>query len=92
MFVLVATLIADSMIKTGADSISQELASNWGVALFIVIAAIYLAGQYFILGFVKQRTKQIRARYLSLKNMYNIVAIIQYSLTAILIIVILPNR
>jgi hypothetical protein len=34
MFVLIATLIADSMINTGADSISQELASNWGVALF----------------------------------------------------------
>ncbi|MDQ6866482.1 MAG: hypothetical protein M3044_21975, partial [Thermoproteota archaeon] len=44
--VLTAALIADTMINAVADSLSRQLSSNWGIALFIVIAVLFGVGQY----------------------------------------------
>jgi hypothetical protein len=64
--VVIFSLIIDSMINFVADFIFQRIATFWGVALFVLFAGIYGAGQFFILDFVKQRTKDIRARSSSL--------------------------
>ena len=45
-----------------SDLITAELSSSFGVLLFIVIAAVYTIGQYFILHFSKTETKMTSAR------------------------------
>jgi hypothetical protein len=45
-----------------SDLITAELSSSFGILLFIVIAAVYTIGQYFILHFSKTETKMTSAR------------------------------
>jgi hypothetical protein len=87
-FVAVA-LVVDAMISNIADFINQFLVSGSGITLFIIIVCIYFFGQYFILEFVKLKSKEIRSQTSHLKVMHKIVTIVQYSLTAIILLVIL---
>jgi len=87
-FVTVA-LVVDAMISNIADFINQFIVSSSGATLFIIIVCIYFFGQYFILEFVKRKSKEIRSQTSHLKFMHKIVTIVQYSLTAIILLVIL---
>jgi hypothetical protein len=55
----------------------------------MIISSIYIIGQYLVLGFVKQKSKEIRTKKeFHLNTMHKAVTIIQYVLAAILIVVI----
>jgi signal transduction histidine kinase len=92
-FLIVATvifaLIVDAMINFVADFVYHRIASNWGITLFILIAIICGAGQYFILEFVKQKSKEIRSKSKYLNTMHRVVTVVQYSLTGLMFFVIL---
>ena len=90
IFFLVATaLVIDISISNVADMISKQATSVWGISLFIAISAIYAIGQYYILETVKAKTRisKIRAPFFSTLEM--MVTIVQYTLTAIMVIVVL---
>ena len=89
IIVVFSSLIVDSIINYVADFIFDRIATFWGIALFVLFGGIYAGGQFFILKFVKQRTKDIRDRSLYLNITHRVVTIVQYSLTAILLFVIL---
>ena len=89
IIVVFSSLIVDSIINSVADFIFDRIATFWGIALFVLFGGIYGAGQFFILKFVKQKTKDIRDRSLYLNLIHRVVTVVQYSFTAILLFVIL---
>ena len=89
IIVVFSSLIVDSIINYVADFIFDRIATFWGIALFVLFGGIYAAGQFFILKFVKQKTKDIRDRSLYLNLIHRVVTLVQYSFTAILLFVIL---
>jgi signal transduction histidine kinase len=86
---LIATLIIDTMINNVVDFISTQIVSGSGILLFGLIAIVCAAGQYFILNFVRQNSKEIRDKSLYLVVLHRIVVIIQSFLTALIVFVIL---
>ena len=89
MIAVIITVLIDSEIGVVADFIPSQLSSNLGIAAFISIAIIFAVTQYFILAYVKQINKEIRARALHLDLTHIIVFIAQYILAGILAFVIL---
>lgn len=90
MSILITILIIDtSVVKIYPFTTSQAL-SNWRIGLFIVIVIAYVLAQYFIPRFVKNKSKEIRSRKgLHLDIIHEIVRILQYSLAAILVWIVL---
>src|ERR671917_273025 len=88
MSVVVITLLVDSQIGYIADFISERLATNEGIALFIGIAVVFAAGGILILQYVKTKTKESHARALHLRAIHIGVTIAQYVLIAIIAFVI----
>src|ERR687896_200497 len=86
--VVVITLLVDSQIGYIADFISERLATNEGIALFIGIAVVFAAGGILILQYVKTKTKESHARALHLRAIHIGVTIAQYVLIAIIAFVI----
>lgn len=86
MIVLIAFLVTDYLLSNIADIISEELKSSAGVTLFIVISAISILGQLYLLSELKKVTSKEQLKRLSLRR---IVEVIQYILIAILIFTIL---
>ena len=84
MSVVVITLLVDSQIGYIADFISERLATNEGIALFIGIAVVFAAGGILILQYVKTKTKESHARALHLRAIHIGVTIAQYVLIAII--------
>jgi nitrogen-specific signal transduction histidine kinase len=86
---LVFALLIDTLIGNVPDFLQDRIVSGPGIALFVMIAASYVAGQYFILQFIKQKTKDIRSRSIQLNTTHRIVTAVQYTLIAIFVFVIL---
>jgi len=89
MTVLAVVLTVESSIGYIADFIPEQLASTAGIATFIGIFAVFVVTQYYILAFVNFNNKShnIRARFLH--TTHKIVTVIQYTLTGIILLVIL---
>lgn len=89
MTILAAVLTVESSIGYIADFIPEQLASTEGIATFIGIFAILVVTQYYVLAFVNFNNKShnIRARFLH--TTHKIVTVIQYTLTGIILLVIL---
>ena len=67
MFLIVmVALVIEYGISNVADILSKQITTFQGIALFIVIAAIYVVGQYFILQMIKatNRESKIKANWL----------------------------
>jgi hypothetical protein len=89
IYVVLASIIVDTFINQNIQvRNSVNITSSWGIALFISLAAIAIVGQYYILGFVKQRSTEIRRKVKTLSISFRITEIIQYLLIAILLFVV----
>jgi signal transduction histidine kinase len=86
---LVAALLIDSLISAVPDFLQDRIVSPSGIVLFLLIFISYTMGQYFILKFIKEKTKEIRARSFQLNIIHRFVTVAQYVLVAIFAIVIL---
>ena len=86
---LVVALMIDTLFGSIPDFIQDRIISGPGIALFILITAAYIIGQFFILKFVKERTKEIRAKSSLLQTTHKIVTWAQYVLVAIFVSVVL---
>lgn len=82
---LMVALIIDALISTVVDFLQDRITSNIGMGLFILVGCAFVAGQYFILQFIKEKTKDIRSKSRALNIVHKLVTVIQYSLAAILV-------
>jgi len=82
-------MLIDMIISSFIDVIGS-LTSQWGVVLFtVLLAVIFGTGQYLLLGFVKQVSKDLRKKKIDIAVTYRIVVVVQYIVSAILILVVL---
>lgn len=84
-----SALITDYLLGNIADIVSEQLKSMEGMALFIVISGVSIAGQLYLLRIVKNLMNKQELRKFSLFSLRKIVEIMQYILIAIFITVIL---
>ena len=91
MMVMIVAITADSLVGIVADFIPNQLSSRSGVFVFIVITVILAITQYFILDYVKQSNKETRKRERAfhLRKLHIGVSLAQYTIVAIITIVIL---
>jgi hypothetical protein len=82
-------LIIDSQISVIADIVVPQIISFWGVALFVIISAVYVAGQYLMLEMVKSKIRQSKFKPAQIDITEKFVTVIQYILVAITITAVL---
>jgi hypothetical protein len=87
--IVIAFLIPDIMINYVSDFIVPILITNWSIFFFVIIAAVYSVGQYFILKFVNENSREIRRKDRYLNMIHMIVTVTQYLLVAIMIYIVL---
>jgi hypothetical protein len=87
--IVIAALIVDTSIGKISGLIGREWAPSTQIVLFILIAVTYVAGQYFVLGFVKQKGNQIINKVSFVSKVHRLAILLQYTLIAIVVFVIL---
>ncbi|MDQ3840631.1 MAG: hypothetical protein M3297_15350 [Thermoproteota archaeon] len=90
-FVIISIIASSLIIDTSLGNISDivRVSTSWGFSAFIAIVIVYAVGQYLVLEFVKQRSREIRRKSPHFNKLSTIVTIVQYILTAIIVSVIL---
>jgi hypothetical protein len=89
VFLTVMTfLVIDSQISIVADLVVPQIVSFWGVALFVTISAVYVAGQYFMLQMVKSKIRQSEVKSSHIDITEKFVTAVQYILAVITIAVV----
>jgi hypothetical protein len=85
--IMISVLITFLAIDVSLESATAEvnMASTVGIATFVVIVCAYGVGQYFILQFVKIKSRHLTIKSSYLKSLNMIVTIIQYALIAIIV-------
>ena len=89
MLVAIVVITIDSQIGYVADFIPEQLSSNVGVFMFVVIAAIFVITQYLILDYVKKSNKETKERVHHISKLHTGVSVAQYLLASVVAIVIL---
>ena len=89
MTVFAITLTVESQFGYIADFIPEQLASQQGMALFIIIWAIFTITQYYILALVRFNNRQSRTRTNFLSRVHNLVTVVQYLLAGLIAFVII---
>lgn len=89
MLVVTVTITIDSEIGYVADFLPEQVSSNTGVFVFILIAIIFAITQYFILGYVKHLNKETRQRVPHLSKLHTGISVAQYLLAVVITMVIL---
>lgn len=82
---LMSALIIEALIYAVVDFLQDRITTSAGMSLFILIASAFIAGQFFILRFLKEKTQELRSKSNYLNSVHNFVTIIQYCLAIILI-------
>ncbi|MGA9317143.1 MAG: hypothetical protein WBV84_03715 [Nitrososphaeraceae archaeon] len=86
--ITIAFLIPDTMLGTVSDFLIPQTTSIWGISFFILFSIIYAISQHLLLRFVWLKTKDIRSKSFLFNGLLKIVIVFQYTLLAILIVVI----
>jgi hypothetical protein len=85
MLLLMTVLVIDLLIGNVADIYSEQVKSDAGFALFLIISTVSMAGQFYFLGVVKKKTIEHGTKPVRL---WNIVLITQLLLVFLIIFVI----
>lgn len=86
---MMAALVVENSISQVSDIITDQIVSFWGLALFVIIAAVYAVGQLFMLEIVKSKTRQGRTLSGSMRTTESVITIVQYVLISIVVFIIL---
>jgi hypothetical protein len=86
--ILVSFLVADTMINYVSDLIVPSLVTIWSIVFFIIMACVYAFGQSALIGFLKERSKQIRMQDTFIRSIHKVVIVAQYALLAIVVVVV----
>lgn len=89
MYVILAVLIVDISINNVIGAGSIEFPTGQGIVVFTILGAIYLIGQYFVLGFLNQKSKNIayKSSYVSL--LHKVMTVVQFVFVAFLLFIVL---
>jgi hypothetical protein len=87
--IVIAALIVDTSVGKISGVVGRGWAPSTQIVLFILIAIAYVAGQYFVLGFVKQKGNQIINKVSFVSKVHRLTILLQYTLIAIVVFVIL---
>ena len=86
--IIIGAFLVDTSLNKISDLFTGQMPLSWRFSVFVVIGAIYLIGQFLVLGFVKRKSQEIGAKEkLHLKLVHKVVIIIQCSVTAIFLFV-----
>jgi hypothetical protein len=89
VYVMLVTIIVDTVINQNADYLVATNTSALGVSLFIIMASLCMVGQYLILEYVKVKTREIRSKVRYIGILHIISTLIQYLLISVFIFVII---
>jgi hypothetical protein len=91
MFIIITVLITDTSFSKTEDLIGKKESLGWRIIAFAFIVTIYIVGQHFVLGFVKQKRidKIITPKEVRLNTIHKIVTLVQYALVTLLVLVLL---
>src|ERR671914_1563608 len=79
-------LVTENSFSQVADIVRDQIVSFWGVVLFLSISIVYAFGQFFILEIVKAKNREVSG---STSTKENVITVIQYILTSIIVFIIL---
>ena len=92
IFVLISSLVIVSLvIDLLISNLSRaiNIATSWSIGSFIIITVVYITGQYFILRYVRGKSKSIRNRSALITRLDRVVTLTQYIIMVLPIAVIL---
>ena len=87
--ILIFVLVSDTMINQVSDLLAPQLVSDFGIALFYVFVAIFGITQYLVLQYTKRKISYQYVKSSSTRLMYKIVTVYQYSLSAIVLMLVI---
>jgi hypothetical protein len=87
IFVFLAFLTADVVVDNLSLNVTAENISSlpW-VTLFVALTAAFGLGQFFLLRFLKENSKDVRGKNIQLERFYRVIEIVQYLLFAVLLV------
>jgi hypothetical protein len=89
VYVVLVGIIADTFINQNIQVRNAiDISSTWSIVFFVSLAAIAMLGQFYILGFVKHKSREIRRKVPILNISFNLTAVAQYLLVAIFLFVV----
>ena len=90
MLILTTALIVDTITANIYDLISEELASSWGLVFFISNSAIILGtGLLLLLGFIKQKSENLRITNSAFNKLYKLVKVAQFLIIIVFLIMVI---
>src|ERR671917_409534 len=76
VYIVLASIIADTFVNQNVQVRNFiGISSNWGIAFFIILAAVTIMGQYYILKFVRHKTREFRRKVRILNISFKVTAI-----------------
>src|SRR5919106_7053166 len=89
VYIVLASIIADTFVNQNIQVRNFiGVSSNWGIAFFIILAAVTIMGQYYILKFVRHKTREFRRKVRILNISFKVTAAMQCVLVAVFLFVI----
>lgn len=87
--IMMVSLNIDAAISANADILSKFAVTLSGVSLFILIAAIFVFGQYYVLAMARAKNRESQFKPHIANQLEKLMIAFQYALTAIFIFVVL---
>jgi hypothetical protein len=88
VYIVLATMVIDTILNQHEEVRFYLRTYSLEIVLFVALAALAIAGQYYILEFVKYKSREIRNKVLHTNISYKITAILQYLVIADFIVLI----
>jgi len=85
--IILITIVVDTMINQNVDRLVAQNTSPLGISLYMLIVSVCIIGQYLVLYFAKEKTREIRSKSRYIGMLHTIATIIQYFLIGVLILV-----
>jgi hypothetical protein len=80
--------VVEVIISVAPDLFKEFTISLSGISLFVAISAIYIFGQFFILGMVKAKNRESETKRFSINMIEKAVTAVQYFLSAVVLAII----
>ncbi len=87
IFLFIAFLTADIVVDNVSLSVTAEnISSTPWITSFTILTTVFGLGQFFLLRFLKENSKDIRGKNIQLQRFYRAIEIVQYLLFAVLLV------
>jgi hypothetical protein len=87
VYITLITIVVDTMINQNVHRLVSQNTSPFGISLFIAMTSVCVIGQYLILSFAKEKTREIRTKSRYIGILQTIATVVQFFLIGVLIVV-----